>query len=258
MNIVLCDSPEQATRFAANLIRRQVADFPGSVLGLATGGTMDQLYQDLVSLQQPGALDWSGIRSFNLDEYAGLAADHPMSYRYFMRHKVFGPLGIHEARTHLPRGDALDLHQECRDYEDAIAAAGGIDLQLLGIGTNGHIGFNEPGSSLDSRSRVTRLSQDTLAANQRFFPPGTVQPQWALTMGIKTILDGKQIVMLALGEKKASAVAAMAEGPLSAMCPASALQLHPATTVVLDPQAAQLLTLKDYYRSAHSSKAHSP
>lgn len=258
MNIVLCDSPEQATHLAAQLMCRQVASSPNSVLGLATGGTMELLYQDLVSLQQRHPLNWSGIRSFNLDEYVGLAADHPMSYRYFMRHKVFGPLGLAEARTHLPRGDALDLDRECGDYENAIAGAGGIDLQLLGIGKNGHIGFNEPSSSLGSRTRIARLSQDTMAANQRFFLPGAFQPEWAITMGIKTILESRQIVMLALGEEKASAVAAMAEGPLSAMCPASALQMHPATTVVLDPQAARLLTLKDYYRSAHSTSLHTP
>lgn len=253
MNIVLCDSPEQATRFAANTMYRHVASHPRSVLGFATGGTMELLYQDLVSMQRQDALDWSAIRSFNLDEYVGLAADHPMSYRYFMRNKVFGPLGIQEAHTHLPRGDALDLEQECRDYENAMAATGGIDFQLLGIGENGHIGFNEPSSSLGSRTRIARLSQDTLVANQRFFPPGAFQPQWAITMGIKTILESKHIVMLALGEQKASAVAAMAEGPLSAMCPASALQTHPAAAVVLDPAAAHLLKLKDYYRSAYSS-----
>lgn len=257
MNIVLCDSPEQATHFAAKLIRRQVNGSKSSVLGFATGGTMDQLYQDLVSLQRQHPLSWSEIRSFNLDEYVGLTADHPMSYRYFMRNKVFDPLGIPEARTHLPRGDAPDLDQECRDYENAIASAGGIDLQLLGIGKNGHIGFNEPSSSLGSCTRIARLSQDTMAANQRYFAPGVFQPEWAITMGIKTILECRQIVMLALGEKKAGAVAAMAEGPLSAMCPASALQMHPATTVVLDPQAARLLTLKDYYRSVHSTSLHS-
>ncbi len=258
MNIVLCDSPEQAIRFAADTICRQVAARPDGVHGFATGGTMDQLYQALVPLQRQYALDWSGVRSFNLDEYVGLDADHPMSYRYFMRHNVFGPLGMQDARTHLPRGDARDLEQECRDYENAIAAAGGIDLQLLGIGKNGHIGFNEPSSSLGSRTRIARLSQDTLAANQRFFPPGAFQPQWAITMGIRTILESRQIVLLALGEQKASAVAAMAEGPLSAMCPASALQMHPATTVVLDPEAAQLLRLKDYYRSAYSPGVPSP
>ena len=158
MNIVLCDSPEQATLFTAKLIYRQVDSRPSNVLGFATGGTMVQLYQDLISLQRQHPLNWSDIRSFNLDEYVGLTADHPMSYRYFMRNSVFGPLDIPETCTHLPRGDALDLDQECRDYESAIASAGGIDLQLLGIGKNGHIGFNEPSSSLGSRTRIARLS----------------------------------------------------------------------------------------------------
>lgn len=255
MNIVLCDSAEQATSLSAQMIFREVARRPSSVLGWATGGTMDQLYQELLQLQQQEPQRWSDVRSFNLDEYVGLAADHPMSYRYFMRHKLFEPLGIPQAHIHMPKADAPNPDQACRDYENAIAAAGGIDLQLLGIGKNGHIGFNEPSSSMGSRTRITRLSQDTLAANQRFFAPGEFQPQWAITMGIQTILECRKIVMLAIGEKKARAVAAMAEGPLTAMCPASALQMHPATTVVLDPSAAQLLTLKDYYRSAAVEQA---
>lgn len=257
MNIVLCDSAEQATRLSATLIYREVAARPHVVLGWATGGTMDLLYRELVSLHRACPIRWSDMRCFHLDEYVGLAADHPMSYGYFMRHKVFDPLGVREVQAHLLRGDAPDLQEECRRYEDAIAAAGGIDLQLLGIGENGHIAFNEPGSSLDSRTRIVHLNPDTLTANRRFFPPGVCQPESAITLGIQTILDGRQIVMLAIGEKKASAVAAMAEGPLSAMCPASALQMHPATTVVLDPSAAQRLRLKDRYRRAGPADLHS-
>ena len=250
MNVILCEHPEQATRFAATLVARQVASRPNSVLGWATGGTMERLYQDLVNIHRRQSVGWSATRSFNLDEYIGLSADHPMSYRYFMRNKVFEPLGIPEVRTHLPRGDAADLEQECADYEQAIADAGGIDFQLLGIGENGHIGFNEPHSSLSSRTHITRLSPGTIAANQRFFAPGAQPPEWAITMGITTILECRQIVMLALGEKKARAVAAMLEGPISDACPASALQMHPTTTVVLDRDAAQLLTHNNSHHSA--------
>jgi len=241
MNILLCDSREEATRRAAALVYRQVAQQPRSVLGWATGGTMDAFYAELVLLQQQHPLSWRDVTSFNLDEYVGLAADHPQSYRFYMRHRVFIPLGMDEERTHLLRGDAPNGAQTCTAYEQSIAASGGVDLQLLGIGENGHVGFNEPGSSLDSRTRFTRLSVQTIAANQRFFAPGECQPSTALTMGIQTILEAKQVVMLALGPKKSAAVAAMVEGPVSERCPASALQMHPATTLVLDPEAAQLL-----------------
>jgi glucosamine-6-phosphate deaminase len=251
MNILLCDSREEATRRAAALVYRQVAEQPRSVLGWATGGTMDAFYAELVLLQQQRPLSWRELVSFNLDEYVGLAADHPQSYRFYMRHRVFIPLGMNEDRTHLLSGDAPDGDEACAAYEMAIAKAGGIDLQLLGIGENGHMGFNEPGSSLASRTRFTRLTAQTIEANQRFFAPGEFQPHTALTMGIQTILEAKQVVMLALGAKKAQAVAAMVEGPLGEQCPASALQMHPSTTVVLDPEAAQLLRLKDAYRQAH-------
>ncbi len=250
MNIVRCDSAEQAVRHAAELLRAQVARSPKSVMGWATGGTMARLYQELVTLQQQDPLDWSGVRSFHLDEYIGLAADHPQSYRHFLRHQLMAPLGLQEAHAHWLRGDAPDLEQAGRAYESALAQAGGIDLQLLGIGHNGHIGFNEPGARLDTRTRVVRLSPRTLAANQRFFAPGEVQPQWAITLGIQTILESQQIVLLALGEDKARAVAAMAEEPPSELCPASALQAHPATTLVLDAAAAALLTCKNTERSA--------
>lgn len=241
MNILWCDSREEATQRAAALVYRQVVDQPRSVLGWATGGTMEAFYAELVQLQQQRPLSWRDVTSFNLDEYVGLAADHPQSYRFYMRHRLFMPLGMDEERTHLLRGDAPSWAEVCTAYEQAIAAAGGIDLQMLGIGENGHVGFNEPGSSLDSRTRFTRLSVQTIAANRRFFAPGEWQPDTALTMGIQTILEAKQVVMLALGAKKSPAVAAMVRGPVSEHCPASALQRHPATTLVLDPEAAQLL-----------------
>lgn len=241
MNILWCDSREEATQRAAALVYRQVAQQPSSVLGWATGGTMEAFYAELVQLQQQRPLSWRDVTSFNLDEYVGLAADHPQSYRFYMRHRLFMPLGMDEERTHLLHGDAPNWAAVCTAYEQAIAAAGGIDLQMLGIGENGHVGFNEPGSSLDSRTRFTRLSAQTIAANRRFFSSGEWQPDAALTMGIQTILEAKQVVMLALGAKKSAAVAAMVRGPVSEHCPASALQRHPATTLVLDPEAAQLL-----------------
>lgn len=254
MKILLCDNREEATRSAAALVYQQVAAKPCSVLGWATGATMDTLYSELVLLQQQRPLCWRELVSFNLDEYVGMSTDHPKSYRFYMRHRVFIPLGMNEDRTHLLRGDVSDFDDACMAYERAIAEAGGIDLQLLGIGENGHIGFNEPGSSMDSRTRFTRLTLQTIEANQRFFAPGEFQPHTALTMGIKTIFEARQIVMLALGAKKSAAVAAMVEGPLSELCPASALQMHPATTLVLDPDAAQSLTQQNHHRRAHPIK----
>jgi glucosamine-6-phosphate deaminase len=254
MKVLICENRLQALHVAAGLVCDQVAAKPNSVLGFATGGTMEALYPELVALQRTRGLTWQGVRSFNLDEYVGLPSSHTQSYHYFMQQHVFGPLGMNPANSHLPRGDAVDLDQECQAYEQAIAEAGGIDLQLLGIGENGHIGFNEPSSSLRSRTRIKQLTANTIAANQRFFSPSEFQPRMALTMGVATISDAGHILLLALGPSKAAAVASMVEGPVSAMCPASALQLHPAVTVVLDPEAAQSLVLQDYYRSIHPSQ----
>ena len=252
MNVVVCGSAEQAADFAAQEVCRQVAACGRSTVGWATGGTMERLYQALAMRQRHSPLSWAEVRSFNLDEYLGLPLDHPRSYGYFLRQQVFARLGIQAAHARLLRGDVPDLGQESQDHENAIAAAGGIDFQLLGIGHNGHIGFNEPGASHASRTRVIGLSASTLAANQRFFGPGEVAPRQAITMGIQTILESRRIVLLALGEDKAPAVAAMVEGPLDVQCPASALQTHPATTVVLDPPAARRLVHGQAYRSEPS------
>lgn len=254
MKVLICENRRQALHVAAGLVCDQVTAKPDSVLGFATGGTMEALYPELVVLQRKRGLTWQGVRSFNLDEYVGLPPSHTQSYHYFMQQHVFGPLGMNPANNHLPRGDAVDLDQECQAYEQAITEAGGIDLQLLGIGGNGHIGFNEPSSSLRSRTRIKQLTANTIVANQRFFSPNEFQPRMALTMGVATISDASHILLLALGPSKAAAVASMVEGPVSAMCPASALQLHPAVTVVLDPEAAQSLVLQDYYRSIHPSQ----
>ena len=226
----------------ADLIRRS----PTCVLGLPTGRTPLELYRELVRRHSEDGLSFSQVVTFNLDEYIGLQPHHPESYTAFMRQNLIDYVDIDPANTHIPNGRAEDLGLACESYEDAIRTAGGIDLQILGIGSNGHIGFNEPGSSLGSRTRVKTLSSVTLRDN-RLEHAGFDAPTMAITMGIGTVLDARALLMLATGSAKAAAVAAAVEGPLAARCPASAIQLHPNATVVLDPEAAAELRLTDYY-----------
>lgn len=251
MKVLVHDDAGLAIARAADLVIGAVNAKPAAVLGLATGATMQPLYQALVAACRAGRVSFSRAMTFNLDEYVGLAPDHPCSYHTAMRQALFDHVDIDLARTHLPRGNAADPVAESRRYEALIAACGGIDLQLLGIGGNGHIGFNEPTSSLGSRTRIKTLTAATRQANAAFFAPGERMPTTAITMGIRTILDARACVLLAVGPAKAAAVAAMIEGPLSASCPASALQLHPAATVLLDREAARDLRLTDYYLEVH-------
>lgn len=245
MKVLILPDAQAATRCAGDLVLGAVRANPALVLGLATGGTMEPLYRHLA--QARGALSFAGVTTFNLDEYVGLPPTHPQSYHSYMHHHLFGLIDIPPARAHLPRGDAPDPQAEAARYEAAIAAAGGIGLQLLGLGTNGHIGFNEPNSSLGSRTRIKTLTRSTRADNARFFDHPADVPRHAITMGIATILDAREIVLLATGQAKARAARAMIEGPLAAMCPASVLQLHPKATIILDAAAAQDLALRDVF-----------
>jgi glucosamine-6-phosphate deaminase len=235
----------------AGIIADQLRQRPDSVLGLATGGTMEPVYADLVARHRAGDCSFARARSFNLDEYVGLAPAHPRSYHAYMQAQLFDHVDLPADRAHLPRGDAARPRAEAAAYEALIAAAGGIDLQLLGLGRNGHIGFNEPTSSLGSATRVKTLTQGTLDANRRFFDDAAAMPRYAITMGIATILRARRIVLLALGAEKAEAARDMIEGPVAAVCPASALQMHPATTVILDSAAAAGLRLRSYYEQVH-------
>lgn len=255
MKVLICDDAERATERAADLVVAAVTARPETVLGLATGGTMMPLYARLVAAHAAGAVRFSKVTTFNLDEYIGLSPDHPCSYHAYMRAALFDHVDIDLARTHLPRGNSADPVTESQRYEALIAACGGIDLQLLGIGQNGHIGFNEPTSSLGSRTRIKTLTVSTRAANAGYFDTAEDIPAHAITMGIRTILEARHCLMLATGVAKAPAVAAMVEGPVSAACPASALQMHPAVTIVLDRGAAQDLKLVDYYHHVHPGGA---
>jgi glucosamine-6-phosphate deaminase len=254
MELILQPTAEAASLLAAGMFRALIRRKPDAVLGLATGGTPLPLYRELIRMHREEGLDFSRVTTFNLDEYIGLAPEHPRSYHAFMHGNFFRHVNIPEDHIHLPDGLTEDVEAFCADYEARIAAAGGIDLQLLGLGTDGHIGFNEPGSSLASRTRIKTLTPQTLSDNNRFFAEGETQPHHVITMGIGTILDSRRIVVLAFGARKAAAAAAAAEGPITASVPASALQFHPQTTLFLDESAAVRLTRADYYRWVYAQK----
>jgi len=245
MQLVVHDQTHQAVAAAATRVTARLREDPALVLGLATGGTMEAVYARLVAAHRAGGPSFAQAQSFNLDEYIGLGPAHPQSYAAFMRRHLFGHVDFAPGATHLPDGTAADPEAEAKAYEALIRARGPIGLQLLGIGTNGHIGFNEPGSARTSRSRVVALDESTVAANSRFFAPGEMPPARAITMGIATILDAQEIVLLATGAAKAAAVAAMLEGPVGPDCPASMLRGHAAVTVILDAAAAAGLAGRD-------------
>ncbi len=224
----------------ANRIANIVRDKPDAVLGLATGGTMEPVYEALIAMNRDG-LSFAGVRSFNLDEYLGLDPTHPMSYRATMHRIFFDHVDILPENTHLPNGTATDLTAESAAYENAIRQTGGIDLQILGIGRNGHIGFNEPGSTVNSRTRVVTLAPDTISANSRFFNRTEEQPVQAITMGLGTILEARQIAILATGKSKARALDNAMRGPVTPDCPASFLQDHKSVSWIADNEAADLL-----------------
>ena len=235
-----------SARIIAGLLRRK----PDTVLGLATGSTPVALYQELVAMN----LDWSRVTTFNLDEYIGLPRAHPQSYYHFMWEHLFQHINIEDKNIHIPDGNAADIPAFCDSYEKLINDAGGIDLQLLGIGTDGHIGFNEPTSSLASRTRIKTLTKRTLEDNARFFGPAEAVPRHVITMGIGTIMEARHNLLLAFGGGKARAVADAVEGPVTANNPASALQMHRTVTVCLDDPAASLLSRADYYRWVYDNK----
>lgn len=251
MEVIVRANPPQASVLGADYVEQLLTKKPKAVLGLATGRTPVRLYQEL---SRRPHLDFRQITTFNLDEYVGLPPEHPSSYHCFMQQNFFRPLEIQPHQWNIPDGQAADLEQECQEYEERIQASGGIDLQILGIGHDGHIGFNEPTSSLRSRTRVKTLTASTVEANRSEFPSGQEPPLHVLTMGVGTILEARQILLMAFGESKSEIVAKMIEGPLTAMVPASALQLHPKVTVILDEPAASRLTMLEYYRQVYDHK----
>jgi glucosamine-6-phosphate deaminase len=243
MRVTVLADYDAVSREAARLVADAVAAKPDLVLGLAAGETQIGLYRALVRRHRAGGLDFARIVTFNLDEYLGIAEEHPASFRRFTAGHLLDPVGHPREKAHAPAGLPADCAAQCREYERAIIGAGGINLLLLGIGANGHIGFNEPGSSLHSRTREVALSAETVAAIRRrgVFGPGEPVPQRAMTMGIGTILEARRLLLMASGSAKAAAIAAAIEGPVTPALPASALQRHPDATILLDAAAASSL-----------------
>jgi glucosamine-6-phosphate deaminase len=247
MKLIIRPHAGEAVELVAGIIGHRLRENLHLVLGLATGRTMEAVYARLVQRHQMDGLDFSGCRTFNLDEYVGLPGNHCNAYRYYMNQHLFDKVNIDLRNTHLPNGMAEDLTAECHEYEAAIVRCGGIDLQLLGIGNNGHLGFNEPLSGLNSRTHVQVLSQATLAQNAPLFSGLDNMPRCAITMGTKTILESRECLLLATGEEKAAIISQALEGPVTSMISASALQMHPDCLVVLDEAAADGLKNKEYY-----------
>lgn len=254
MEVVIQPTAEAASRIAAHIVANLVREKPACVLGLATGSTPLAMYRELVRMHREEGLDFSRATTFNLDEYVGLPPAHPQSYHAFMRENFFAHVNVAGERVHIPDGLAADIPAECAAYEAKIHAAGGIDLQVLGIGSEGHIGFNEKSSSLASRTRIKTLTEQTRRDNARFFGSAAEVPLHVITMGVGTIMETREVLLLAFGENKARAVAAAVEGPITAMNPASILQMHPVAKALLDEEAASALTLREYYRWVYERK----
>ncbi len=249
MEVIIQPDAERAARLTARLIADRLRAKPDAVLGLATGRTMERVYAALAQMHREEGLDFSRCRTFNLDEYIGLPPEDPHSYRYYMNEHLFRRVNLRPENTHLPDGMAADLKAACRDYEGRIRACGGIDLQLLGIGASGHIGFNEPLSALRSRTRDKSLTPETVAQNAPLFGADAARmPRRALTMGVGTILEARSLILLATGAAKAEILAKAVEGPITAMISASAIQWHPDCRVIVDEAAAARLQGREYYR----------
>ena len=254
MEVVILNGSKQIGKLAADAIEELLRRKPNAVLGLATGSSPLPVYDELAARHERDGLDFSRASGFALDEYVGLPAGHPESYREVIRREFTNRVNIAPENVHGPDGTATDILAACSAYEESITAAGGIDLQLLGVGTDGHIGFNEPGSSFASRTRIKSLIEQTRRDNARFFGSLAEVPHHVLTQGLGTIMDARHVILVATGAQKAQAVREFVEGPVSAICPASVLQFHPHATVLLDEAAAPALKLADFYRHTYDNK----
>ena len=253
MEIVIVDDDAAVGEVAASIIARRVAIEPTSVIGLATGSSPLSTYRCLIEAVDHGDLSFLQAQAVMLDEYVGLDADHPEAYRSVLRRELVGSIDLPIESLHGPDANADDLPGACEAY-DSLLARLGVDVQLLGIGTDGHVGFNEPSSSLRSRTRIKTLTDQTRHDNARFFDSVDDVPRHVVTQGLATIGEARQLVLVAMGESKAAPVAAAVEGPLSASCPASVVQLHPHATIIVDEAAARDLRRHDYYRSTYRHK----
>lgn len=254
MEIVILPGSRQIGRLAADAIEALLRSKAEAVLGLATGSSPLPVYDELARRHTENGLDFSRAHAFALDEYVGLEPGHPESYREVVRREFTDRVNIDPANVHSPDGAAGDIPAACRHYEDRIRQLGGVDLQLLGVGTDGHIGFNDPGSSLASRTRIKTLIEQTRRDNARFFRSIDDVPHHVVTQGLGTIMDARHVILIATGARKAQVVRDFVEGPVAAICPASVLQWHPHATVLLDEAAASSLRLADYYRHTFDNK----
>lgn len=258
MEVMIQRTPEEMASAAAREVAAVLNAKPDAVLGMATGSTPLGLYRELVRMHQRGELDFAHVTTFNLDEYVGLPITHPQSYHYFMHENFFKHVNIPLQNIHIPSGTTSNYPAFCEWYERRIQEAGGIDLQILGIGSDGHIAFNEPGSSLSSRTRLKTLARSTIDDNARFFRHREEVPIYAITMGVGTIMEARKILLLANGKKKASAIAQAVEGPVTSMITASALQMHPDTKVYVDEEAASELKMREYFDWVQEKKPGAP
>jgi glucosamine-6-phosphate deaminase len=258
MEVIIQRDYEQMSKAAAQIVVDVLNAKPNAVLGMATGSTPLGLYQELVRLHEQEQLDFSRVTTFNLDEYVGLPMSHPQSYHYFMHEHFFQHVNIPRQNINIPSGTTSNYPAFCQWYENRIAECGGIDLQILGIGSDGHIAFNEPGSSLTSRTRLKTLSKQTIDDNARFFERRESVPVYAITMGVGTILDARKLVLIASGKAKAKAIAQAVEGPVTSMVTASAIQLHRDAVVITDEEAAAGLEMRDYYEFIYAAKPAAP
>lgn len=241
MRIIKVKDYDELSRKAANIIGSQIILKPEGVIGLATGSTPIGTYKYLVKMYKEGIIDFENVTSFNLDEYLGLDEKSDQSYIYFMKENLFNKVNIKDININIPNGKSEDVEKECKEYEQRISTKGGVDLQLLGIGRNGHIGFNEPDVKFEAMTHLVHLDKDTIEANSRFFNSIEEVPKKAISMGIKTIMHAKKVVLLASGENKAQTIYDMIYGPITPELPASILQLHNDVTIIVDEAAGSLL-----------------
>lgn len=237
VNIIRTENYQELSKHAADIIQATIENKPDCVLGLATGGTPIGTYQQLIDRFREGKIDFSKVTTFNLDEYYGLSSDHEQSYHFFMFEQLFRHINVPPERVHIPFGLPEDIETHCQYYEQVIQDAGGIDLQILGIGENGHIGFNEPGPSLQTGTHLVPLSQETIRANSRYFASIQEVPKKAITMGIRTIFQARRIVLLASGANKAAMIRRLLDDNITTEVPATLLKLHPDLTILVDQEA---------------------
>jgi glucosamine-6-phosphate deaminase len=258
MEIIIKETVDEMSREAAKVVARVLNAKPNAVLGMATGSTPLGLYKELVRMHREEGLDFQQVTTFNLDEYVGLQPKHPQSYHYFMHENFFKHVNIPKQNVYIPSGTTDNYAAFCAWYEQRILDCGGIDIQILGIGSDGHIAFNEPTSSLGSRTRIKTLAKQTIDDNARFFDSPDQVPIYAITMGVGTILEARKLLLLANSKKKAAAIAAAVEGPVTSMITASALQLHRDAVVIVDREAASELKMVEYYEWIQEKRPDAP